>query len=235
MVGSTSDEAVPFVAPKKMPDKPLPMSLYSIVMPLMLGAERGSTVSLYYTPKYKDALLAFIQTMTDLLFRCSSHHFAAATALVNGNSYVYHYAHVFSQTQLWQNFGFPELCEKAVCHTAELPFVFYKTNATSVNPPVTVQMTPEEQKFSRQIVQYWANFAHTGNPNYPGSAPTVEDTPFWPKYDNSTRQNIRLEAGNITTEDTVALCSMWDKVGYNVLVSNARRAMRLLEAASLKH
>ena len=72
--------------------------------------------------------------------------------------------------------------------------------------------TAEEQVLTDEMVKYWGNFAHTGNPNQgPGGQPNVQ----WPLYDAVNMPNLNLDLkiqqiGEIRTD----YCDYWDSVGY---------------------
>ncbi len=224
MVGATSHEAIPFVAPSKTPE-PIPMSLFEVAIPLMFGDKRGKILNSYYAPRFNEALEAVIAVLSDVLFKCSAQKFSTAAATAGAPSYFYRFDHIFSAADLWTNFGFPELCRTRVCHTAELPFVFHKTNLDV--PEVKINMTIPERNLSEQMVRYWTNFAYTSDPNiaWDGSTESLQ----WPKFKPSERQGIRFEAGKTNTESTSELCAMWDTVGYDILVSGVKQSFDLFE------
>ena len=58
--------------------------------------------------------------------------------------------------------------------------------------PIISQEGPEEQALSRIMMQYWANFARTGDPN--------SRTPFknWEKFDPERRNFMRFDIGEKT-------------------------------------
>jgi len=102
------------------------------------------------------------------------------------------------------NFTF---CYGHVCHAGELPFVFVRESFQTTddlrvaymalqhaNRPGMFGMNPQEEAMSRQIVNWWTNFAHTGNPNL-GPNPTSGSS-VWPAYNakQRTTMNIALQS-----------------------------------------
>lgn len=221
MVGATSSEAIPFICPRKTPE-PIDMALFHMGLPLVFGDKRAKPLLEYYGPKYKDALLAVVELMTDVLFRCSAQKFNSAYQRAGAQSWFYRFDHVFSQPEIWTAFGFPELCRTKVCHTAELPFTFHKTDLRT--PEVNVTMSTQERKLADMMTRYWVNFAYTGNPNkaYDGTLEPI----VWPAYTEQGRQGIRFEGNSTAAEDSLTLCKMWDEVGYDILVSGTMEPLR---------
>jgi carboxylesterase type B len=123
------------------------------------------------------------------------------------NYYFYRYDHVMSFYEAWgPNYTF---CYDAVCHGAELPFVFH--SATKVIPPFNY--TANELILTGQMSYYWGNFANTGNPNE-GPTPVMTE---WPAYDDTTMQNIVLAVPISTeTQEYNNVCPFWDTVGYQL-------------------
>ena len=214
MVGVVSNEMVPFLAPEKTP-APLSMDLYTMAIPLMFGAEHGKLVTDWYTSKYSDALMAAIDTLSDVIFKCASQRWNVAFSKAGQKTFYYRYDHTLSATDLWTNFGFPELCRTKICHVAELPFTFHKTDV--VTPLVNVTMTAGERRLSSQMAQYWTNFAHSGDPNVKPDGSRESIT--WPVFDANTRASMRFEVDEVAPENFKDLCGMWDTIGYDILVA----------------
>jgi para-nitrobenzyl esterase len=58
-------------------------------------------------------------------------------------------------------------------HTADIPYLFTGYHGGPEGVPIT--LTPAQAKLSDRLVDAWANFARTGNPNTKGDAP-------WPRW-----------------------------------------------------
>jgi len=135
--------------------------------------------------------------------------FAKAAVAAGQPAWAYRYNHVFSGSAIFPKFGLPAICEQVVCHASELPFVFHQDV-----PSINATFTPAEAVLSTTMVNYWVNFAKTGNPNNgtatAGSA--AADFPF-PAWDPVARTNIVLDT-TLSTESSAQLCALWDELGY---------------------
>jgi len=69
----------------------------------------------------------------------------------------------------------------------------------------------------KTIVDYWTNFAATGDPNNDGGSAIPLSSPRWPEF--STGKNLVLSAisddgKGIRTETSAEVCNLWDSLGY---------------------
>jgi len=78
---------------------------------------------------------------------------------------------------------------KYAFHSDELEYVFGTLDARH-----GAVWHPEDRALSEQMVNYWTNFARTGNPNEKG-------LPQWPRYDNDQKV-IHLDSPITVTTDT---------------------------------
>jgi para-nitrobenzyl esterase len=87
-------------------------------------------------------------------------------------------------------------------HTDELSYLFD-------NAP----LTPAQRHTADVMINYWTNFAATGDPN-------AKSLPNWPVY-KPTEQNVMLfTANNIASDKEFAKrhkCKFWAEQGYNIL------------------
>lgn len=69
-------------------------------------------------------------------------------------------------------------------HGSEVPFVFYDE----------FELVGDERMLSANMVQYWANFAHAGNPNVaiPSQSPAVP-LPEWALYNETSDSYLIIE------------------------------------------
>lgn len=149
---------------------------------------------------------------TDSLFHCSIRH--SALLLANGttprksSTWIYHFDQVPSfGVQGWTP-GFEE-CIPAVCHSAELPYLFHSDAFLAA---LNASFTSQELKLSTAMNAYWANFATTGIPG----APRLQ--PEWPPFTAAEASMIfKAETADVSTvveEVYRAKCEFWDGIGY---------------------
>jgi para-nitrobenzyl esterase len=116
---------------------------------------------------------AVIQSITDVWFAQPTRWMVRNMSEINKDAYLYHFAH--------QSMGWPA---GGSSHAAEMPFVFGTLDSN--------KHTSSFKKLSKAMITYWTQFAKTGNPN-------DEGTPNWPRYEQATDLNIRLDT-DITVE-----------------------------------
>jgi para-nitrobenzyl esterase len=69
---------------------------------------------------------------------------------------------------------------------------------------IPLPLTPGERELQQTFVNYWTNFAKTGDPNAAGLF-------HWPEYDAKTDLNIELnEMLAVNQHLNSALCDFWD-------------------------
>merc|ERR1712083_743694 len=95
-----------------------------------------------------------------------------------------------------------------VGHGFELPFVFHMS--------ALLGLGHGNQQLSSAMINYWVNFAITGNP----SLPNIDDgAPQWPEYKpDGSKANLRFDAtfgaANVTVQYAFrkAACDFWDSL-----------------------
>ena len=159
----------------------------------------------YPAGHYPTPALAWAAVLTDRSLTC--------TTLAVGRAVAAHapglplYGYEFSDpdapvlTGLPANPGFPY----GAAHGFEMPFLFSSF-------PTERPLTDAQRALSDRMVDYWANFAHTGNPNTP-------DAPLWPvlRISSPLAQSVQSLApgpGGIHPVDAYSAhhCSFWDRL-----------------------
>ena len=197
-------------------DFEVPSFLIPLAYDLLWGEEASKNISknaLYDASKFADGRTPLSHVTTDHLFRCPAQLWASAVNAHGRSAFVGRYNHLWSFSWLFAKFGLPSICTTEVCHAAELPAVFHAVNTTGRANNIT--FTPAEMGLSAAMVQYWTNFAATGNPNtYPEGEDARVPLPMeWPQWTPSSQVDLSL---NTTwTTETTPQCAMWDAIGYS--------------------
>lgn len=107
------------------------------------------------------------------------------------------YAYEFAQDSGQRAGDFP----LGATHGSDLPYLFSGTFFYSPPPP-------PDPTLSAQMIEYWAQFARTGNPNPSNTATT---TPYWPRY-HTGGPVLSLSAAHIAPTDfaTDHQCAFWN-------------------------
>jgi carboxylesterase type B len=140
--------------------------------------------------------------------RTMSKYSSMVSSTGDSNVWLYDFNHVASFPEVWSP---STQCYNAVCHAAELPFVF-----NSFEP--FVNYTNDEAILGANMLTYWTNFAHTGTPS-PSSTPWnkyVAKTPvIWSPYETTRSQSISFETpvSKIESFFLQKYCDFWDTQG----------------------
>ena len=137
------------------------------------GGRTAKTYDNYHDTRGTDQGWAWGDLMTDRFFRVGEQNLLR-------NSSVPRWAYQFDHQPSFPVWGHTMCREPGnVCHGDEIPFVFHTT-------PPDRAFTPREVALSNQIIDYWTNFAKTGNPNSPS-------LPEWPQYSRETDKIMVLD------------------------------------------
>lgn len=149
--------------------------------------------------------LAWAAVLTDRSLTCTT--LAADRAIAAHAPGLPLYGYEFSDpdapvlTGLPANPGFPY----GAAHGFEMPFLFSSF-------PTERPLSDAQRALSDRMVDYWTNFAHTGNPNTP-------DAPLWPVLRPSSPltqsvQSLTPGPGGIhpVDADSAHHCSFWDRL-----------------------
>ncbi|KAG5852112.1 acetylcholinesterase-like [Anguilla anguilla] len=116
----------------------------------------------------------------------------------NGGVYLYLFDHRAS------NLVWPEWM--GVIHGYEIEFVFGLPLEKRLN------YTAEEEKLSRRMMKYWANFARTGNPNLNADG-SLESRRRWPVFTAAEQKHVSLNIDPMKVHRGLRtqLCALWNR------------------------
>ncbi|KAM6949501.1 acetylcholinesterase [Aplochiton taeniatus] len=125
---------------------------------------------------------------------------ASAGAALNNGGGVYMY--LFDQRA--SNLAWPEWM--GVIHGYEIEFAFGLPLEKRLN------YTSEEEKLSRRMMRYWANFARSGNPNVNHDG-TVESRRRWPAFTVSEQKHVSLSTEPMRVHRGMRnqFCAFWNR------------------------
>ena len=146
--------------------------------------EHGDKVAEFYAPESKDKLRQVaVQQITDTWFIQPSREFARAMHRQGTCVWMYHFT-----KPVWGWMG--------AAHAAEIRYVFGNLEAAK----------PDDAALSEAFMDYWVQFAETGDPN-------IDGQPAWPKY--RTDKDYHLVMDTTITVDTRLrsdACDMLDTI-----------------------
>jgi len=161
------------------------------------GPGAAALNSLYPPSSYASPWTAATAIIADSDFSCPARRTARWLTSAGINVYLYFFTHVIEEIAIFEpSFG--------VFHGSELFFVFNVPDGFYDYIPV--YLTGAERNLAYNFVDYWTQFATSGNPNSPL-------TVMWPQYTNSTDQNINLNL-QVTVQQNLKKvnCDWWDTV-----------------------
>lgn len=167
LIGMTRDEGSLFLAFTKLPETAVE---FRQLMNQEFGPF-GPEICEQYLPQESSRAVraAFVQLFTDWVYGTQCRHLASQVNQHTGKSFHY----VFSRTP-----QFPVLAPLGAHHGADVPYVF------GTDHPVW-NWKDWDRKLADTMMQYWVNFASTGDPN--GAS-----VPTWPAYDDKQRISLQL-------------------------------------------
>jgi para-nitrobenzyl esterase len=179
--------------------------LYTLIIPqfvatLELGKSSGSILQEYPVSNYANIVgLALTRVGTDVLFSCPGRHVAQGLS-----PYAPTFAYEFNDPKAPNIFNLaPTNFPYGSFHASELPYLFDSTTfAGGGHAP----FTPEQEQLSATMIEYWTQFAKTGDPN--GTR-----VPQWPAYTSANDTYQSLEPPTPKPTNAFATdhhCSFWD-------------------------
>ena len=150
-----------------------------------------------YPPVSGDITALISKVLTEYLFTCPSLD-AASHASQETWSYLFDHVPSFN---VWP---MVPACADAVCHAAELSFVFHTPEGRKG------KFTPRENGLSNLMIGYWTGFAkslHPAGGTYP-----------WPEFGPGSLNIVFVTPVDYITAkpDTAPDCGFWDGIGYNL-------------------
>ena len=210
LLGHNTDEVATFLDNSYYAGE-FPSLVFDTVLVSIFGIRGSAAVKQRYAHTGLPAGVELLDLiMTDYWFRCAKEAVAVAVGSAGGRAWSYRFdANASFAPEVWPRFGLPQ-CVRKVCHAAELMFVFGNTGEW--------HFTEAETRFSEALLDAWARFAHTGDPNQePGAGSTarrLRGDAAWPLLVNETRLSLVL-TDEWLTESSEDLCAgFWDGVGY---------------------
>jgi len=95
-------------------------------------------------------------------------------------------------------------------HGLEIPFVFGNLDQPPATWFLTKSKTRRAEELSRMMMEYWTNFAKTGDPN-------SEGLPEWPEYRTDSRNRMHLDLpAYAATATNVDQCAFWREHGLSL-------------------
>lgn len=208
MMGTTAEEALLFIYMASN-NKTVSDAAYVLIVSAVFRLH-APKVLVQYPPKpiIGDKRPQVSVLGSDYIFRCSTRFVASSVAKFNEGMPVYLYD--FNQTISFDAWGpFYWYCHNSegrahACHGADLPYVWHASGNST--------FTRDEEILSRSVIDYWTNFAKTGDPNAGATVPVQ-----WPAFDPREPRNIEFEGDKTRIVNRLrgAQCDFWDKMGYH--------------------
>jgi para-nitrobenzyl esterase len=174
------------------------------VIQAQVGAANAQTVlDAYPLSAYPSPDLAYAAMFTDSAFSCPA--LAADDLAIHSGVYGYE----FSDPNAVDDIGLPFSFPLGAAHSTEIAYVFQRMVFFDTFPP----FTPAQLDLSNQMIQYWTNFAATGNPNG-GNGGAV---PQWPRYTEGNKQIQELVPDDTAPESAATFaafhhCALWGSI-----------------------
>ncbi|NP_001303634.1 acetylcholinesterase-like isoform X1 [Cimex lectularius] len=167
--------------------------------------------------KNRDALDKMVG---DYQFTCTVNEFAHTYAESGNVVYMYLFSH--------RSIGNPWPSWTGVMHGDEINYVF----GEPLNP--TKNYLPSEAELSRRMMNYWANFAKTGNPNLKGNNSWTST--YWPQHTAYGREFLTLGINQSSSTTgrgpRVKQCAFWKKYLPQLIASTETRTNPVQECTN---
>jgi para-nitrobenzyl esterase len=169
MSGGTRDEHRLLVGLfRELAGQPVTSEQYPVLLAEAFGDQAGTVEARYPLADHESAAVAWASVLTDRMWARSTfeqHRLLAA--------HVPTYAFEFADRRAPMYLPFPESLPPGAFHAAEVPYLF-------VDDKFEKAGTPDQRQLSARMIQYWTNFARSGDPNGAG-------LPTWQPFDPAER------------------------------------------------
>jgi len=198
LIGNNIDEGRLFAG--LLWEHPITSEQYRATLDESFGPQAGRVAARYRERVYGTPALAWATVLTDRVWACTTRRTQELLA-----ARVPTYAYEFADRDAPAFTEFPADFPPGAHHSAELAYLF--EDVAGFAP----ELSPDQQRLSARITQYWAAFAATGRPD-------VRDAPSWPRYRAGARtpytQSLAPGRGGIGPVDTGAThrCGFWAEV-----------------------
>jgi len=211
IIGTVSQETTIFIY--EAFGKPMTEIAYDLAITLICKLENLGKIRKMYPPPPATDLRDLTSIIGNhYIFNCPNRNI---TRVLSNQMpvYFYHFDHVmsFSKAGWGPNFTF---CDDKVCHGSELPFSF------DSYPIANFTGTPDETVLANNMVDYWSNFAKTGDPNRSSLSKPSEESNLvnWPQYTQNNDAALRLVTPTPIVQTGILNdnCNFWDGIGYDL-------------------
>ena len=217
IIGTTSEETVLYIFSAwntSVSDR-----MYTEVVLAMYPRHAIRILNMYPPSQPSDERNQMVKLGTDLIFACPTRN---ASRVMRSRGLTDVWLYVWDHALSFPGWGPITFCDGRVCHGSEIVYVF--DSAWVFN----FTFTPDEDVLSEQIMDFWTNFAKTGNPNDPGrdqrharrgSGTSRSSGPklAWPAYgEEGDWPLLRFKTPTSSVEANYhgPYCDFWDSVGY---------------------
>lgn len=201
LIGTNRDEGTPFTAYLTAPNTPMGRTLYFGLVSLLNAGHATEILQQYPSRNYATPALAGATLVTDGLFACPVNDFGRLYSAY-APTYRYEFSDPKAASSLRPTASIPTL---GAFHASELVYVFGTPLYGLADP---AKFSPQQALLSRQMGQYWTNFARTGNPN--GSGLTQ-----WPSHSTQNRAVLTLAPNGNKVSSQFAQehqCDFWASI-----------------------
>lgn len=176
--------------------RPMTAAQYPQIIGLLTGPAASQVLAQYPLSNYPSPTEAYATVLGDSRFSCSTR--SMIRELVDQRVPVYAYE--------FRDPNPPSIAALGPTHGTEILYVFQD----DIGLNDETRLTPTQLTLSNQMLSYWTNFAHRGNPN-------GDNLPVWRKYLDRTDRFFGLtsEPGPAYVDDFSAehRCDFWAGIG----------------------